>query len=248
MMLPGAATASCFLPHSRTVERAGQNSTFVITISSKIRLVGTLPPGQLRKRVPGRGHECGPDASGRAHCLWIILSVAGRFARDPISIQFDAAAAALLRRAYTSRGEWAGTYVKNPSAEWQLWALRNGWGRLLGPDDAPGGDARTRWCRALVRSCHNLNRKFMTSGGLDLADAPRPWGVRPPYVLKYQVGTVKLSQRPDVRVIGRAFRVKLLTQAEAARFAREGKIPDGSKWIDDDGHPGPRYAGWTYQG
>jgi hypothetical protein len=168
------------------------------------------------------------------------------FQRDPISVQFDAAAAKLLRRAHANRGEWVGTYVANPTAEWQVWALAHGWGRLLGPDDAPGGQARTRWCRAFIRSCWNLNRKFMTTHGLDLDDEPRPWGVRPPWALDYQVGTVRLSPAPNVRVVGRAVRVRLLTQAEARKFA--ATIPDRERWVDKDGHAGPRYANWTYTG
>ena len=157
-------------------------------------------------------------------------------------MQFDEAAARLLRRAYAKRGEWVGTYVANPSVQWQAWALAHGWGRLLGPDDAPGGEARTRWCRAMVRSCHNLNRKFMTSHGLDLADEPRAWGQRPPYVMLYKVGTVRIN--PGGVVVGRAFRIMLTSQAGARAAA--AKIPDAKRW-NIDGEAGPRYANWTYQ-
>jgi hypothetical protein len=167
------------------------------------------------------------------------------FARDPVSVQFDPAAARLLRRAYARRGGWTGTYVANPSHDWELWARRNGWPRLLGPDVAPGGEARTAWCRAFIRSCHNLNRKFMTSDGLRLDDDPRPWGLHPPYQLRYQVGTVRIA--PGGRVVGRAVRVMLLTRAEVRRHAAEGRIPDAKRWITDDG-VGPRYADWTFQG
>jgi hypothetical protein len=169
--------------------------------------------------------------------------VAGRFARDPISRQFDTAAARLLRRAHASRGDWVGTYVANPSLEWQAWAVRNGWPRLLGPDVAPGGRARTAWCRSFIRSCWNLHQKYSTSTGLDLADAPRARGVRPPYSLQYQVGTVKLA--PGGRVVGRAVRVRLLTQAEARKFANE-KVPDSARWLERDGTIGPRHSQWRY--
>jgi hypothetical protein len=172
------------------------------------------------------------------------VDVAGRYARDPISVQFDGAAARLLRRAYSNRGEWVGTYVANPSAEWQAWAGLNGWPRLLGPDVAPGGKARTAWCRSFVRSCWNLHQKFMTSRGLELADTPRPRGQRPPWSLQYQVGTVRIA--PGGRVVGRAVRVRLLTQAEARKFA--ATIPDSARWLEKDGTIGPRHAGWTYTG
>jgi hypothetical protein len=171
--------------------------------------------------------------------------VAGRYERDPISVQFDEAAARLLRRAYARRGEWTGTYLKNPSIEWQAWALRRnftrqGPGALLGPDDAPGGEARTRWARAFVRACFHLNKKFMTSHGLEFGDAPRPNGVRPPFSLDYQVGTVRIA--PGGRVVGRAVRIRLLTQAEARRFAAAGKVPASKRWVTPDGHAGPRHS------
>jgi hypothetical protein len=171
--------------------------------------------------------------------------MAGRYARDPISVQFDAAALRLLRRAHANRGDWVGTYLQNPGADWQLWAVRNGWGRLLGPDDAPGGEARTRWARAFIRSCYYNHKSFMYLDGLRMAEK-RPRGVRPPLALDYQVGTVRLSERPNVVVIGRAVRVRLLTGGQAAAAAA-AKVPDSKRWIVDR-QPGPRHAGWTYQG
>jgi hypothetical protein len=171
--------------------------------------------------------------------------MAGRYARDPISVQFDAAALKLLRRAHSSKGDWVGTYIKNPSPEWQLWAVRNGWGRLLGPDDAPGGEARTRWARAFIRSCYYTPQAYSYRDGLNLADR-RPNGIRPPYALDYQVGAVRLSQRPNVVVVGRAVRIRLLTGGAAAHRAA-AKVPDSKRWIVDNA-PGPRHAGWTYTG
>jgi hypothetical protein len=172
--------------------------------------------------------------------------VAGRFARDPISEHFDGAAADLLRRAYAQRGQWAAAWVPNPSAEWREWALANGWGRLLGPDDAPGGQARTRWCRAFIRSVWDRNRKYMTSHGLDLDQEPRPWGIRPPWSLDYRVGTrlAEVYGPGGGGLIARKAEIRLLTQAEARKFAAE--IPAGKRWITEDGHPGPRYANWSY--
>jgi hypothetical protein len=168
------------------------------------------------------------------------------FARDPISEQFDGAAAAHLRRAFNRRGEWVPAFVANPSPEWLAWALANGWGRLRGPDDAPGGRARTRWCRAYVRACHNLHRKYMTSHGLDLGEPPRVWGVRPPWALDFRVAS-RLVEVPQQAggLVARRVDLRLLTQAEARRFA--ARIPQGSRerWITDAG-PGPRYANWTY--
>jgi hypothetical protein len=161
-------------------------------------------------------------------------------------VQFDAAALRLLRRAHSAgRGEWVGTYLKNPTLEWQAWALRNDWGRLLGPDDAPGGEARTRWARGFIRSCYYNHKHYSYLDGLRMAEY-RPSGIRPPLALDYQVGTVRLTRAPDVTVLGRAVRIRLLTGGQAAQRAA-AKVPESKRWIVDRA-PGPRHAGWTYTG
>jgi hypothetical protein len=173
--------------------------------------------------------------------------VAGRYARDPISVEFDAAALKLLRRAHANLGGWAGTYVKNPSLEWQAWALANGWPRLLGPDPVPSGDARTAWCRSLVRSCYYNNKKFMYLDGLRLDD-PKPTGGhdwRQAYALDFEVGTVRIAQG-GLTVIGRAFRIKLHKQGGAKTAAK--KLDPSKRWLDASGHAGPAHSGWSYTG
>jgi hypothetical protein len=167
--------------------------------------------------------------------------MAGQFTRDPISVEMDPIAARLLRRAYSSRGEWAGTYLKNPSAEWQVWALRNGHGRLLGPDPVPGGKARTRWARALIRACYDMNRKYMTRDGLDLGQDPRPLGIHPPYPLRFEVGTVRLA--PGGIVVGRAVRIKLDKRGTKDYTAAVDKAVDSEKRWRDDG-PMNAHGGW----
>jgi hypothetical protein len=155
--------------------------------------------------------------------------------RDPVSVQFDAASARLLRRAYERKGEWAGTYVKNPSVEWMAWGLRNGIS-LLGADNAPGGQARTRWCRAFVRSAFYQHRWYYYPGrGLVLSDRrSSPWG-RP---LQYQVGTVRLT--PGGIVVGRAVRVRTQSPRGARRVVDE--LPDSRRIYTAAGEPGGRFS------
>jgi hypothetical protein len=184
----------------------------------------------------------------------ILLDVAGRYARDPISEQFDAAAIKLLRRAYANKGEWVGTYVGNPSPAWQVWAVRNGWPRLLGPDPVPSAEAKTAWCRAFVRSCYHNNKKYMYLDGLRTND-PRPTGGRwrnqagdwqggswpPPYALDFEVSpSVRIA--PGGRVVGRSVRIKLMTGGRAAKKAAE-KLPKSKRW-----DTGARLSGWEYTG
>jgi hypothetical protein len=156
--------------------------------------------------------------------------------RDPVSVQFDAASARLLRRAYERKGEWAGTYVRNPSLEWTAWGLRNGI-NLLGPDNAPGGQARTRWARAFVRSAFYQHRHYYYPGrGLDLSDRrASPWG-RP---LQYQVGTVRLT--PAGLVVGRAVRVRTQSGGAAAQRAA-AELPDSRRIYTAEGEPGGRFS------
>jgi hypothetical protein len=157
--------------------------------------------------------------------------------RDPVSVQFDAAAARLIRRADRNRGQWAGTYVANPSAEWMLWARRRGI-RLLGPDTAGGGQARTRWCRGFVRSVYYLHKHYFYEGkGLDLTDR-RASGFGP-RSLQFQVGTVKLN--PLGIVVGRAVRIRFVEGGSKAMRA-VAELPVSQRIYDDDGNPGGRFS------
>jgi hypothetical protein len=162
---------------------------------------------------------------------------------DPVSVEMEPIAEKLLRRAYAQRGDWAGTYLKNPSAEWMLWGRRNG-RNLLGPDPVPSGKARTDWARQLVRACYRQHRKYMTRDGLRLDDEPRPLGIHPPYPLMFQVGTVRLT--PAGLVVGRAVRIKLAARGTREYREKIAAIPDDKRWITEDGHAGPANAqgGW----
>lgn len=158
--------------------------------------------------------------------------------RDPVSVQFDAAAARLLKRAAANHGGWVGTYVKNPSPAWMLWGARHGI-NLLGPDNAVGGRARTRWCRGFIRSVYYLHQWHWYQGrGLDLTDKRT---VRNRYPsLQYQVGTVRIN--PDGVVVGRAVRIRFLVgDARAAREAAR-RQPASERIFTDSGAPGPKWA------
>ena len=159
------------------------------------------------------------------------------FNRDPVAVQFDPAAAKLLRRAYAQRGGWVGTYVKNPSPTWMVWGAQHGI-NLLGKDTAGGGQARTRWCRAFLRSVYYQHEWFYyQTRGLDLGDR-RVTKYRGK-ALEYQVGTVRLD--PRGLVVGRAVRIRLLSGGQAARRAVE-KLPDSKRIYDDDGQAAGRWA------
>lgn len=155
--------------------------------------------------------------------------------RDPVSVQFDAASARLLRRAYKQPGVWTGTYVRNPSVEWLAWGARNGIS-LLGRDPAAGGMARTRWVRGFIRSAYYQHRwYFYPPDTLIVGDRRNsPWG-RP---LQYEVGTVRIL--PGGVVVGRAVRVR--TQGQ--RGAREAvdRLPDSRRIYTHAGTPGGRFS------
>jgi hypothetical protein len=156
--------------------------------------------------------------------------------RDPVSAQFDAASARLLRRAYEREGAWAGTYVPDPSPEWMAWGARNGIS-LLGPDSAPGGQARTRWARAFIRSAFYQHRwYYYPRRGLVLGERrTSPWG-RP---LQYEVGTVRLT--PAGVVVGRAVRVRTQPGGQAAADAA-ARLPESRRIYNEDGTPGARFS------
>jgi hypothetical protein len=163
------------------------------------------------------------------------------YERDPVSVQFDRAAARLLARAHRAGGQWAGTYVANPSREWQQWARRRGID-LLGPDNASTKsgqhqDARTRWCRAFVRSVYYQHKWFFYA-----ADGPRPGDKRATansgQALQFQVGTVRIS--PAGLVVGRAVRIRLL--AGGARASAAAFIKPYDERIYDAGSAGARWA------
>jgi hypothetical protein len=155
--------------------------------------------------------------------------------RDPVSEQFDDAAARLLRRAYAAPGAWAGTYVRNPGPAWLVWGARHRIS-LLGPDTAPGGAARTRWARAFVRSCYYLHKHHYRPGqGLVLTEArASTW----PAPLEYRVGRVKINTGGVV--LGRLVQVRLAPAAGAADAV--AALPGSRRIYNEDGTPGGRFA------
>jgi hypothetical protein len=161
------------------------------------------------------------------------------YQRDPVSEQFDAAAARLLNRAHARRGQWVGTYVKNPSPQWQAWARRRGM-NLLGPDNAATKsgvkrNARTRWCRAFVRSVYYLHKHYYYEGkGLDLGDKKIGGAeARGSRALQFEVGTVRIN--PEGLVVGRPVRIRLLPKGSQADKAVR-KLPNSRRIVDDEGN------------
>jgi hypothetical protein len=164
--------------------------------------------------------------------MWrsILLGMPG-VERDPISVQFDPAARALLRRAYANRGSWVGTYVRNPGPRWVAWGARNRVG-LLARDQSPGGAAKTRWCRAFVRSVYYCHRHG--EGGVRWGDP-----------LTYEVAG-RVVIRPGGVIIGRHVRIRcfpLAAGADQAAARAVAKLPESKRIYDSDGAPGGRH--WT---
>lgn len=153
--------------------------------------------------------------------------------RDPISVQFDPASARLLARCYRDRGAWHGTYLRNPTAAWELWARRNGI-RLLGPDNAGRGQARTRWARAFVRSAYYQHRWYYyeTAGGLVLAD--RRAVPATSKALVFEVGTVRIAKGGII--LGRSVRLKVLQGGNAADGHVQA-LPYARRIYDSNGDP-----------
>lgn len=153
--------------------------------------------------------------------------------RDPVSEQFDAAAARLIRRAHSRPGQWTGTYLAPPSPGWLAWGRRHSV-NLLGPDDAGRGQARTRWCRAFIRSVYYLHKWHYTAhGGLDLSQRNEtPSHDRP---ITFEVGGVRLG--PGGRIMGRHVRIRMHPGGEAEARAAVRELPDSRRIFDDSGAP-----------
>lgn len=159
------------------------------------------------------------------------------YTRDPVSEQFDTAAAKLLRAAYKNKGKWVGTYLKNPTPQWQVWAARNGI-RLLGKDTAAGGKAKTRWARAFVRAIYYLHQwHYYETRGLVLDE--RRTTKNHSTAIEYQVGSVRIT--PAGKVVGRYVRVRALPGGTTAQRAVERK-PDSQRIFESGGGLGERWA------
>ena len=159
------------------------------------------------------------------------------FQRDPVSEQFDQPAARLIRRAHATPGRWRGTYIANPGPAWVAWGAQNGI-RLLGADTATAGMARTRWCRAFVRSVYYLYKNFYYEGrGLDMSD--KRLTSNDSRAVQFQVGGVRIA-RGGV-VVGRLVRIRMVPGGGQALHAVE-QLPDDARIWEDDGHPGGRFA------
>jgi hypothetical protein len=159
-------------------------------------------------------------------------------ARDPISEQFDPASARLLRRCYRNQGQWQGTYLRNPTAQWEIWGRRNGI-RLLGPDTAGRGQARTRWARAFVRSAYYQHRWYYYETAGDLVLADRRAIPATSKALVFEVGTVRIA-RGGV-ILGRSVRLKVVQGGDAAIRA-VGQLPESRRIYTPDGYGGGAHS------
>jgi hypothetical protein len=156
--------------------------------------------------------------------------------RDPVSEQFDRAAAALLQRAHARTGAWTQTTIANPSPAWMAWGAARG-RNLLGPDDAPSGTARTAWARSFIRSVYWVHRNHYYAGaGVDMSR--KTLSPSPARALRFRVGTVRIRQGRDQLTIGRIVQVRLDPGGDAAWDAAEA-LPDSRRYLD--GGPSASY-------
>lgn len=154
------------------------------------------------------------------------------YERDPASVLWDTAAAALLQRARRARGGWQGTRIADPSDRQR--AALAALGINVDARDNPsaiggrarggqGIDAKTRWARAFVRAVQYQNDR--RHGGPGLA-------------LEVQVGRHKVA---GVRVpAGRAVRLRVRRGGQVAQRAVE-RMPDAARVYTEHG-PGQRWS------
>ena len=140
--------------------------------------------------------------------------------RDPVSVQFDQAAADLLRRAYARPGQWVGTYLAVPGPGWIAWAGSRGI-NLFGRDRW----GEIRWVRAFKRSVYYVHRHYYRAGHLELGK-PRVSLERTKVVI-WQTG--RLTAR------GWAIRVRVDRGGAVAQRA-VARLPERRRYIDDDGN------------
>ncbi len=155
------------------------------------------------------------------------------FERDPVSVLWDSAAAALLERARKARGEWQGTRIADPSQRQREALLRLGID-VLGRDvpSAAGGrarggaglDCKTRWARGFARAVWYANDRGHGGPGLSL---------------ELEVG----AHKPPLGVIpaGRAVRLRVRRGGMVSRRIVR-RLPDDRRIYDDSGRAAARWS------
>lgn len=155
----------------------------------------------------------------------------GRFARDPVSVAFDAGARRLLDRAYARPGVWQGTVLAGPRPGARLRLAAAGINPDA-PDPAPGGAARTRWARGFVRAVYYQHRWWSEGGGPGWRTARRRVA-RSSGALRFEVGRATGA--------GRAVRIIILPGGAAAAKAVK-RMPASRRIYTDSGAPGARWS------
>lgn len=146
------------------------------------------------------------------------------FERDPVSVQFDAAARRLLERAYASPGAWTGTYLAQPSASWRAWAGFHGID-LTGRD--PWGEVR--WVRGFKRSCYWNLAWHGYAGGLQGA---RRIGKSDGAALVWDTGNLVMKAGwPSRRY---AIRVRIMPGGQAAEAHVRSSVGVANRYTEDE--------------
>jgi hypothetical protein len=144
----------------------------------------------------------------------------------------DAAARALLSRAYRARGQWASTRLQDPTAVQRgLWLVRgiNVAGR--DPVDRGGFRAPNRWCRAFTRALWYQHKWYSAAPGGGWRAARRAAMRSPGIEVEFGRHRTVLGLIPA----GYTVRVRM---ASAAAARRRGRPEDEWMWADS----GERWA------
>lgn len=163
------------------------------------------------------------------------MSDMAKATRDPVSVQFDRAAARELTRARAAAGRWVTTRLADPTPRDHARWLASDDIDVTGPDPVTvlpgrGVNARTRWCRAFVRSLYYMHKQG--PGGALQVDVGRFY---PAY-----------GKLPA----GRRVRLRIMRAGRLAELAVR-RLPDSARIFDDDGalamrHAGPETRDWEW--
>lgn len=142
---------------------------------------------------------------------------------DPVSVHFYGTARRLLARARAAgRGQWVSVVLRDPSTDERVQYSRDYGIDVAAPDDLPGGLAKTRWARALMRAVYHEHKALGRSGAV-----------------RVEVG--RRIPGSGIRPAGRQFRVMIDLGGQVALRAVR-RLPDSERIYTDSGAQAGRAA------
>jgi len=167
------------------------------------------------------------------------------YARDPVSVLFDAPARRMLTRAYARPGQWVGARLANPSPRHLAYLAGLGI-NPFGPDGKSGDgrvNARTRWARGFVRALNYQHKWFSEAPGAGGWRGERRTVPRGDLSLVVEVGRAGAGGRQAGTLLlpGRAVRVKAVRGGRA--HVRRSAEP--SFTLEGEGRSDPERRDWA---